>query len=355
MMRDEILDRVRSTVLAHRLLGRGERVLVAVSGGPDSVMLLHVLLQLRAELGLILHVAHLDHALRPGSAEDAGFVEQMGIREGLPMTIERQDVGRLSAERGWSIEDGARRIRYEFLLRVATAERSVRVALAHTADDQAETVLMRLVRGTGVMGLGAIPVTRPLGGGRDKSQPAVIRPLLEIWRSEVLAYLRDAGLAYREDPSNADVRFLRNRVRRELLPLLERGYNPNIKRSLTHLAEQSRWDYAFLSHAARRQWKRVAKVSAPAQVAVSIASLLRQPKAIQRQLIRQAVEAVQGHLRQFEFRHWLEVERLLTEQPPGSEVDLPGGVRLTRTRDRLLCRQHLASPAAAAPVDEEGA
>ena len=335
---DEILLRARGTITTHRLLTKGGRIIVAVSGGADSVALLHALAALRADFHLRLHIAHLDHGLRSESAEDARFVAGLGTRWDVPTTIERQDVGRLCEQRGWSLEDGARRIRYEFLWRVAKAESADRVALAHTADDQAETVLMRLLRGAGLLGLGAIPVARPFGEDEANAVPLIIRPLLDVWRSEILACLRANGIAYREDASNADIRFLRNRVRQELLPLLERGYNPNIKRSLTQLAEQSRWDYAFLRQAARRQWKRVAKVKAPAHISVSIVALLRQPKAIQHQLIRQAVESVQGHAPQFEFRHWLEVERLLTELRSGAQVDLPGGVRLTRDGEQLRCQ-----------------
>ena len=338
---------------AHRLLARGDRVVIAVSGGADSVTLLHALATFRSGMKLTLHIAHLDHALRFESAEDARFVAQLGTQLGIPTTVERQDVGRACKQHQWSLEEGARRIRYEFLSRVASTQRADRVALAHTADDQAETVLMRLVRGTGLLGLGAIPVVRPLREGKEMTRAMIIRPLLEVWRSEILASLHKEKIPYREDASNMDARFLRNRIRQELLPLLERGYNPHIKRSLTQLAEQSRWDYAFLQHAAQRQWKRVAKISAPAHVSVSIVLLRRQPKAIQRQLIRQAVEFVQGHLRRFEFKHWLEVERLMTDDPPGAQVDLPGGLRLTRSRERLICRQ-VGSPETAVVDDEEG-
>ena len=335
------LARVREAVAAHRLWPSQARVLVAVSGGADSVALLHALVALRGAFRLSLSLAHLDHGLRPDSAADADFVRELGRRWRLPTTVERRPVRALCAREGWSLEDGARRVRYQFLLETACRDSASRIALAHTADDQAETVLMRLVRGTGLMGLGAIPVSRRLAEG-----VTVARPLLEVWRRDVLAYLRHERLAHREDATNADHRFVRNRIRHELLPLLERDYNPNIKGALTQLAEISRWDYAYLQEAAERQWKRVAKERAdhPRTVAIAVAPLLRQPKALQRQVVRRALQRVQGEPGQLEFRHWVEIERLCRERPVGTCLDLPGGVRLRREPERVVVQGTLRSP-----------
>ena len=338
-MPDELLARVRQTIVASQLLPPRSRVVVAVSGGADSVALLHLLAAIRAERRLALHVAHLDHALRAASEADARFVRALAARLRFPVTIERRDVGAICAREGWSLEDGARRIRYHFLLEVARRESADAIALAHTADDQAETVLMRLVRGTGLMGLGAIPIKRQL------EEVWVVRPLLEIRRLQILAYLERAHLTYREDSTNADGRFVRNRIRHELLPLLERDYNPNIKGALTQLAEQSRWDYAYLQEAAGRQWKRLAKTKPPREVVVAIAAFLRQPKALQRQLVRQTIQCVRGDLGQFEFRHWLEVERLFLERPAGTVLHLPGGVQLRRERGQVVCQLTTQAPA----------
>ncbi len=337
-----VAARVRQTITTHRLLPPRAGVIVAVSGGADSVALLHLLMRLQGPLTFTLHVAHVDHGLRETSAEDARFVQALGARWGVPVSVERRPVGPICEREGWSLEDGARRVRYQVLLELARRHRASRIALAHTADDQAETVLMRLVRGTGLLGLGAIPIQRPLD-----DEIWVVRPLLAIWRREVLAYLEEAGLAYREDETNGDRRFVRNRIRRELLPLLERDYNPNIKGALTQLAEQSRWDYAYLQEAAGRQWKRMVKVhphpsrgvgaKPPRQVAISIPMFLRQPKALQRQLVRQAILHVRGELGRFEFRHWVEAERLFVERPAGTVLDLPSGVRLRRDTAHVVC------------------
>ena len=344
MMATALLERVRQALAAHQLIPQGARVIVGVSGGADSVALLHVLNRLRSGRAWNLHIVHVDHRLRRESGEDANFVRRLGEEWTIPTTIERFDVRAICAREGWSLEDGARRIRYQCFLEAARRQSASHVALAHTADDQAETVLMRLVRGTGLMGLGAIPMKRQL------EEVWVVRPLLSVWRQDILAYLREARVAHREDATNQDPRFVRNRIRHELLPLLERDYNPNIKGTLTQLAEQSRWDYTYLQEAAGRQWKRLAKVKRPGHITIAVSALLRQPKALQRQLVRHAIQRAGGEPGQFEFRHWLEVERLLTQRPAGTLLHLPGGVQLRREPERIVCEP--AAPRGASSLDK---
>lgn len=325
-------ERVRQAIHANRLLERGDRVLIGVSGGPDSVALLHLLVGLKDDLRLRLAVAHVDHQLRPDSQDDAKFVAGLARRCGLPAAIVRRDVRRESEARGLSLEDRARRVRYAAFQEIATEQAATRLALAHTADDQAETVLMRLLRGAGLTGLAGIPMTRSLG------DVTIIRPLLGVWREEVLGYLRRHRLSCRQDPTNQDPRFLRNRIRHELLPLLEREYNPQLKLLLNQLAEQCRTDAGFLSEAAQRYWKRLVK-SQNGHLAIRQERFLNQPKALQRQLIRLAIQQVQGDLTGFEFRHWVEIERLFTQRPVGTCLDLPGSVSLTRLPDQVLIRR----------------
>lgn len=231
-MRDKVLRYIR-----HRqMIKAGERVLVAVSGGADSVALLRLLLDIRAELGIVLGVAHFNHLLRGESSHaDEHFVADLAARHDLPIYVERKNAA--ESAQGVGVESAGRTLRYEWLIRIAIGDRFDVVATGHTLDDQAETVLMKFLRGAGTKGLAGIypEVLR----GEEKSA-RFIRPLLETKRTEVEAYLVGLNQPWREDESNLDRRFRRNRVRHDLLPLLERDYNSNLREVLSDVAEINR-------------------------------------------------------------------------------------------------------------------
>ena len=198
----------------------------ALSGGADSVALLHALAASARERGLPLHAAHLDHRLRSDSGDDAAFCRELCERLGVPLVTAGADVAGRAAREGLGLEEAARLERRAFLRRVQRQAGASAVALAHTRDDQAETVLMRVLRGSGRSGLAAM---------RARTRH-FIRPLLDVSRADVLDYLAAHGLAWREDPSNRDLRFTRNRVRHELLPYLERHFNPRLRETLARSA-----------------------------------------------------------------------------------------------------------------------
>ncbi len=212
------------------LFPRNTQILVAVSGGADSMVLLHCLVRIRAALGVGLVVGHVDHGLRASSAEDAQFVEAQARGLGLLVVTRRADVRAEARRRGQTIEQAARELRYALLREVADKVGAERVATAHTATDQAETVLMRVIRGTGPVGLAGVAPDREDG---------FIRPLLCATRDEVRRHARAHRLPFREDPTNRDPRFLRNRVRLTLLPTLKR-LNPRIEFALSDLADDAR-------------------------------------------------------------------------------------------------------------------
>lgn len=216
----------------------GGLVVVAVSGGADSMVLLHCLVRIRAALGVALVVGHVDHGLRSSSRQDAEFVESHARSLGLKAVVARADVRTQARERRQTIEEAAREVRYELLSRMARDLGSGTVTTAHTATDQAETVLMRLIRGTGPAGLAGVEPARHDG---------FIRPLLCATRDEVRRYARDHRIPYREDPTNRDRRFLRNRIRAEVLPVLKR-LNPRIEFLLSGLAEDARALNGWLGH-----------------------------------------------------------------------------------------------------------
>ena len=328
---DELEARLRQAIRARRLLSSGDRVLVGVSGGPDSVTLLHLFASARSLLRIWLGVVHVDHRLRPDSSEDAVFVEKLARSLTLPCLTLVRDVPALLRP-AQSVEDAARHARYDAFQEAAAQTSASVLALAHTADDQAETVLMRLLRGAGLTGLAAIPPTRVMGS------ITVIRPLLDVPRSDILAYLGRHQLPSRQDAMNLDPKFVRARIRTQLLPLLERDYNPNIKTLLTQVAEQSRCDAAYLHAEAVRRWKRLAK-SRPDGLALRMSILLSQSEALQRQLIRLAIERLQGDVTGFEFRHWREIEQLLAARPIGTILNLPGALTVEREAAWIVLRR----------------
>jgi tRNA(Ile)-lysidine synthase len=222
-----MLSTVLRTIATHALSARGDRVIVAVSGGPDSMALLHVLWEARERLGLTLEVAGVDHGLRPAAAEELALVRARAGALGLPFV--RLDVDVARGKRGPSWQDAARRARLAALEALATERGAARIALGHQADDQAETVLFRIVRGTGLAGLAGIPYRRG----------PFIRPLLDVRRAEVLRYLRRRSIPFIEDPSNADPRFARARIRHRVLPLLAEE-NPRVVEALVALAAAAR-------------------------------------------------------------------------------------------------------------------
>jgi tRNA(Ile)-lysidine synthase len=222
-----MLSTVLRTIATHALCQRGDRVIVAVSGGPDSMALLHVLWEARARLGLTLEVAGVDHGLRPAAAEELALVRARAEALGLPFIRLAVDVAR--HRRGAGLQDAARGARLGALAALANERGASRVALGHQADDQAETVLFRIVRGTGLAGLQGIPYRRD----------PFVRPLLDVSRAEILRYLRRRSIPFVEDPSNADLRFARARIRHRHLPALA-GENPRVSEALVALAAAAR-------------------------------------------------------------------------------------------------------------------
>jgi len=235
-----MLRRIQTSIKKHQLLSPGQHVLVAVSGGADSVALLYALQELAPSLGISLTAVHLNHCIRgKASDDDAAFVMNLTASLNIPFVQGRSDVPRRARRKGLSLEMAAREARYTFLGRMARKVGADIVATAHTADDQVETILLKLTRGAGPRGLSGIPREITLCGLR------VVRPMLDVTRNEIIAFLGENGLSWREDESNRDVSFLRNRVRHEVLPVLESKLNPKIRdvllRTAEVISEEDRW------------------------------------------------------------------------------------------------------------------
>jgi tRNA(Ile)-lysidine synthase len=325
-------QKVLRFIKQHRLVADGEKLLVAVSGGPDSVCLLYILSTLKKELDIGLHVAHLDHQLRgTASATDAAYVEKLAQRLGIPATIASRDVKAYRAEHRLSLEEAAREVRYSFLAGVAASAGAVKVAVGHTTDDQVETVLMHLLRGSGTRGLrGLLPASRRQAAGQSL---VIIRPLLELTREETKAFCRRHRLAPRKDASNLSTEPSRNKVRHQLLPEL-RKYNPRVAEALLRTARIAADDLAFIDGEVARLWKKVARLEKDG-VAIKKKEFSVLPPALQRHLLRAAVEAVLGNLKDIEAGH-IEDMMATLDKPAGKAVDLPGGLSFAVEYDRYV-------------------
>ena len=324
------------------LIPEQPKLVVAVSGGPDSVCLLHILVELREKLGLRLHVAHLDHQLRGAESEaDARYVADLARQLDVPATIERRDVQAYQARHRLSPEEAAREVRYDFLGQVAQATGTDRAAVGHTVDDHIETILMHLIRGTGTRGLrGLLPSSQ---WPSSASRLTIIRPLLKVSRGETDSYCRRHRLKPRLDLSNLSLSPLRNRIRRQLRPLLQ-SYNPRVAEALLRTARIAAADYAFLDQEVTRLWGEVAQERGNT-VILDKAKLLETPAALQRHLLRAAIEKRLGDLKDIETRH---IEGVLSSlnKPAGKKISLPEGLIFTIEYDDFLLG---ADPAALSP------
>lgn len=314
--------KVLRAVKEYGLIRKFDRIVLGVSGGPDSIALLYCLCALKEEYRLTLHIAHLNHMLRPGdSAKDAEFVRALANKLGLACTIKKVNV---KALRKGSLEETARRARWDFFLETAKRIKADKIALGHTLDDQAETVLMRVLRGSGLLGLSGILPKRDIGGW------TVIRPLLGIKRREIENFLKAKRIIPRVDASNLDDAYFRNRIRRELLPGLEK-YNPNIKEVLAGSAENIALDYDYLCASSLKIFKRLAKGTNHQRIILPSDKCLKLHPAMRNMLFRYTYAGLKGDTRRLTYRHIRELNDLLLNRPEGSIVDLPSGISFSKT------------------------
>ncbi len=341
--RQEPLEqRVLHFIQEHHLVPSHSHLLVAVSGGPDSVCLLHILVKLRDELEIRLHVAHLNHQLRGAESEaDAQYVSNLARRLGIPATIEQRDVKGYQRHKRISLEEAAREVRYTFLAQVAKAIGASQVAVGHTRDDHIETVLMHLVRGTGTRGLrGLQPRAEWQSSGNSLT---IIRPLLQVSREETASYCHDHELMPRIDASNLSLSPLRNRIRHQLLPLLK-SYNPQVTEALLRTAEIASDDLAVIDKEGIQLWDEIAQRQEKT-IILDKARLLELPSALKRHLLRMSIEKLLGNVMDIEMRHIEEIMGSLTK-PAGKRLSLPGGLIFSVEYDRYLIGK---DPAALSP------
>ena len=318
-------------IAQHQIIQPKETVLVGVSGGVDSLALLYALHTLRNQLDCQLHIAHLDHGFRNDSADDAAYVAEQADRLDLPISRDRIDVPQLMRDQKLSAEVAARRARYQFYERVSEQVGATKIALGHHRGDQAETVLMNLLRGAGVSGLkGMLPV-------RDGK---FIRPLLASSREEIEDYVAQLGLQPRCDATNSQLDYLRNRVRLELIPSLERGYNPNVQNALNQTAELLQAESDYLEAVAYDAFQACRIASCRSDTVILDRCLFRAYHlALRRRILRLAAAAVFGELRDLYFNHFESMLTLIDGEAPNSALDLPNGGTFRRAYNRVFIQQ----------------
>lgn len=308
-------QRVLLTIKKYGMISPNDHVLAAVSGGADSVAMLHMLFRLQERLKIQLSIAHMDHRIRGGEAQrEAVFVQELAGRLGIACIAEARDVPAHKSASGLSLQEAAREVRYGFFRDAMAAQGSNKLALAHHADDQAETVLMRLVRGASLKGLAGIPACR---------DGYIIRPLIGVARSEIEAWLRERGIEHIHDTSASEQHYLRNKIRHQLLPLLRKEYNPGIVATLGRTAALVRQDEQALemqvdtllhSHVETRQ----------SEHSIAIAALQEAGPDLYGRCVRRIIAGLKGDTRELTEKHIAAIVRLIESPGPARTVQLPG-------------------------------
>lgn len=316
----------------------GTNWVIGVSGGADSVLLARALGALRSDADDPpgLHVAHLHHGLRGGEADaDTEFVERLARELGMAFFSERDDVAARARESSTTIEETGRRLRYEFFERVALSTGSTLIGLGHQADDNAETVLHRIIRGTGLKGLAGIPAVRPIRPGSDIR---IVRPFIDVRRAEIESMCAEAGLAYRTDHSNTTNEFTRGLIRNRILPELRETVNPNVSQALLRLARQARRAQEHLDAAAARAYASLVISEATGEVVLPIPAFLTKDDAIQAEIVRLAICRAFGSDVDVGFSHTEAVLELARDSASGKQLHVPGPVVVQRAYERLVFR-----------------
>jgi tRNA(Ile)-lysidine synthase len=323
----KVLETVRKTIETHRMFNRSDSVLVAVSGGPDSVVLAHVLYSLAAEYSLRMAIAHLNHSLRGQESDrDAEFVSAYARQLDVPIYSEKKDVRAFQRSRRISLEEAARKLRYEFLDTVAAGRGYNKIALGHHSDDNAELILMNLLRGSGPQGLSGISPVR---------EGKIVRPLIHLNRSHILDYIAGNKLQFVVDTSNNDLSYRRNKIRHHLIPELKESYNPRISETLNRLGDIMRVEEQWIEGALEPVFKQCVSVITSDQIRLNISRLGRQSPAAKRRLIRKAILSVKKDLRRVTLLHVDAVLALIEKGPVSGGLNLPGGIRAKRKADEL--------------------
>jgi len=325
--KNKLLKTVERTIKTYRMIEPGDSVLIGVSGGPDSVALLHIILSLAQRFSLRVGVAHLNHCLRQkDSDDDAEFVASLASNFDLPCYVKKEDVSKYRHEKKLSLEEAARIVRYRFFESVAEKYMFNKIALGHNADDNAELVIMHLLRGSGPLGISGIP---PVRNGK------IVRPLIKLTKSEILEFLAVNELKFVLDKSNNDQRYLRNRIRHHLIPHLKSSYNKRIVETTNRFASIIRSEEEWIDDLIKPIFNKSVLAAENNSVTLSISSINELHIAAQRRIIRKAIAEIKGNLRRITFSHIESVISLLNSGHAFGYIDLPDRIWVKRDVDTI--------------------
>ncbi len=309
------LNKILETVFNHKMIKHGDRVLIGVSGGPDSVALCFCLCLIADKFNLAIGVAHLNHCLRGADSDrDAEFVSDLSKKLNIPFFLKKTDVNQYKKRSGLSLEEAARTVRYDFFLKTSEKNSYNKIALGHHKNDNAELILMYLFRGSGLLGAAGIPPVR---------DEFIIRPFIDISKNDIMEFLSLNNLKYVSDASNKDTIYLRNKIRHELIPLLKKEYNPKITESLTRFANVIKKENQWIDTMIEPLFEKYVFFDKNSHVALSTKELKKKHTAVKRRIIRKALEKARGNLRKVQLVHVDLVIKLMNNSHSEKRLDLP--------------------------------
>lgn len=325
-----IKNQFMKTLKKYDMVSKGDKVIIGVSGGPDSICLLHLFNDFKDGLGIQICVAHLDHMFRGGESEkDADFVKALCHKLNIPFFQSKINVPDFAKKHGFSPEDAARRVRYNFFNEVKEKTNANKIATGHNRNDHEETILMNIFRGAGVDGLTGIEPVRD----------CYIRPLIEISRNVIDTYLKQENISFKIDKTNLTTDFFRNSLRLELIPLITNKYCPHLGKSLRRLSKIARCDLSFMNEETEKAFSRVTKYKS-GNVIVDLMKFTKLHPAIKQRVIRLAVKKLVGNVKDFESKHTKLLVNFVEKAPVGKSIDLPKNIKVIKEYDSVILHRY---------------
>lgn len=323
-----IINKVKDTIKKYDLINEGDNIILGLSGGPDSVCLLHILHRLKDELNIKIYAAHLNHKIRGIEAQkDAAYVARLCDELGIICFIRAIDVPKYCEENNVSLEEGARILRYNMFFEIKEKVHGDKIAIAHNLNDQAETVIMRIMRGTGLQGIKGIEYKRPDG---------IIRPILDISRNEIEEYCENNNLSPRIDHTNLEDIYTRNKIRLNLIPYMSENFNPNLIESISRMANLLRDDSEYIENESNKVFYNISEKLSENIISINIDKFLDTHKALRNRIIRKSINFILGNIKSIDQKHIEDVSNLAFESKIDIRLDLPRGLMVYKKRNQLI-------------------